>query len=222
MPIVIGGLILAFLVMLLFGGTEIDRGFLILFSSGEAPRLREAADIIRLAGGPFPLLLTAAAGLAALLVLRRWRDAALLAGIIVAGRLLVEGAQRMSANLRPGIEERLLPAQDLAFPSGQTANATITAFALAFLLTRHRPARPLALSAAAGFALAMGAAQLLLGASWPSDVIGGWALGLAWTFLLLMLARADLGDGTARPVRHSPPRGDDHGREPQNRDRPPE
>jgi hypothetical protein len=40
MPVVIAGLILSFLVMLLFGGTEMDRGLLMLFSAGGMPRLR--------------------------------------------------------------------------------------------------------------------------------------------------------------------------------------
>ncbi len=219
MPVVIGGLILAFLVMLLFGGTEIDRGLLILFSGGDAPRLRQAAAYAAVPAQALPLLAAGAAGAAYLLWRRQWRDAALLLGVILLGRLLVDSIQPLAQSLRPGVEERLLPSQNLAYPNSEAANATIGAFALAFLATRHQPARAFALAAAAAFALVVGASRLLLGESWPSDVIGGWAVGLAWTLLLLKLFGIDLGDGTARPLRHSSPQGEDHDREPQDRDR---
>ena len=91
--------------------------------------------------------------------------------------------------------------------------------ALAFLITKHRPWRAIWAGLAVLLALAVGILQLVNGLAWPSDVIGGWALGLFWPLLLLWLAGADLGDGTARPVRHSPPEGERHGKPP-HRNRP--
>jgi undecaprenyl-diphosphatase len=220
-PLVLAGLILSFLVMLLFGGTEIDRGLLLLFGGLEAPWLRPVANLIVGGAYPTPLLAAIIAGAFYLFARSRWRDALLLLAVTLGGRLLIDGVQELTHGLRPVVDERLLASQQPGYPSGHAANATVTALALAFLTTRHYPARPAALALAAAFALGAGAGRLIQGASWPSDVIGGWALGLAWTLLLLRLAGTDLGDGTARPLRHSLPKGEEDGK-PQDRDRPPE
>jgi membrane-associated phospholipid phosphatase len=201
MPFVLAGLALAWLVTLLFGGTEMDRGLLLLASRLDAPHFKAAAGIFGQLAEPFPLLLIAAAGLACLLVRRAWHDALLLGGLVLAGRVVCALLQIWTAGIRPQLEERVLASQSGAFPSSAAANATITLLALAFLLTRTRPARPVALSAAAFTSLGIGLTQLLRGETWPSDVIGGWAFGLLWVLLPLRLAGHDVGDGTARPVR---------------------
>jgi len=220
-PIVIGGLILSGLVMLLFGGTELDRALLVLFSAGDTPRLDQASAIAADLTQPIPLIVLALAG-AGLCVLRSdWQRGLLLIGVALLGRLLVEGVQALTESVRPDVDERLLPWQQGGYPNGHAANATITGFALAFLLTRHYPARSLTLGLAAAGALLVGGAPLVAGTAWPSDVIGGWAFGLAWVLLVLRLAREDLGDGTARPARHSFRQGESDGK-PQDRDRPPD
>ena len=221
MPVVIAGLILSFLVMLLFGGTELDRGLLVMFAGGEAPRLDQAANLITAAALPVPLLVMLLAGAGYLLIRSQWRAALLLLCVALLGRLLVDGIQALTEGARPAVEERLLPRQQSGYPSGHAANATITGIALAFLLTRHYPVRALALGLAAACALLVGVGRLVQGTAWPSDLIGGWALGLAWVLLVLRLARHDLGDGTARPLRHSVHQGENDGK-PQDRDRPPD
>ena len=220
MPVVIAGLVLSFLVMLLFGGTELDRALLVLFSAGDAPRLERASELVAAAAEPVPLLVLAVAGAAACCFRSRWGQALLLVGLVLLGRLAVDGIQALTEGIRPSIDERLLSKQG-TYPSGHAANATITGLALAFLLTRHYPVRALALGAAAAGALLVGAARLLTGSAWASDVIGAWAFGLAWVLLVLRLAGEDLSDGTARPLRHSAPGGENDGK-PQNRDRPPD
>ena len=206
MPLVLGGLILAFLVMLLFGGTEIDRGLLMMAARIDAPWLRDTSDLLVSAARPLILAAIAGAGAGYLLVKRDWPRALLLIGATVAGFLLVTLLQDLTAPLRPALDERLFPTQQRGFPDAHPANTTIALIALAFLVTSRRPARGIALSLAALLALTVGGARLLLGQAWPSDVIGGWAFGLAWTLFLLRLAGEDLGDGTARLARHSPPK----------------
>lgn len=223
---VVAGLILAFLIMLLFGGTELDRGLLILFGGSESVWLVAIARMLTAASAPLPLLLAAAAASLFLLARGKWRRALLVLIVAAGGRLLLEWVQVVTTGLRPVLDDLIVGAYGAGFPDGHAANATITALALAFLLTRHHPARSLALGLAAAFAITAGAARLLLAESWPSDVIGGWALGLAWTLMLFGLAGEDLRDGTARAVRHSPMEGDSHGQErpaePPRRDRPAE
>ncbi len=80
---------------------------------------------------------------------------------------------------RPALWPRLLPSpRDPSFPSGH-AVAAATFYPLAALLVgRRRPAwRRAAWVTAAGLALWIGLGRLYLGVHWPSDVLGGWAVG---------------------------------------------
>lgn len=214
MPIVLAGLLLAGLVMLLFGGTELDRGLLLLLGEAAGPHLRRAAAALAAAAAPLPLTFATGLGIGFLLLARAgWRPALLLAACGFGAQFLAILLADLTQALRPGPADLVFPTQGLTFPDPVALTAAAAPLALAFLLTRRAPFRSLALFAAAGFALAAGAARLLLAMSWPSDVIGGWAIGLCWTLLLLSAAGEDLGDGTPRPARHSPPGGKVDGRE---------
>lgn len=196
MPVVIAGLVLSFLVMMLFGDSELDRTLLVLLDGDGLPSFNQAATFVHWCAQPLPLLVLAGAGTGLLLALRRWRDAALLGGMALAGWLLTLAAQQLTLPVRPTTGASSMAGA--VYPDMGAALATITGFALAFLLTRRAPARGWALSAAAGFALAAGIAGIMAEGAWPSSVVGGWALGLAWVLTVLLLARADIGDG-ARP-----------------------
>lgn len=222
MPIVLAGLILAVIVMLLFGGTELDRGLLMLLHASAMPRLSQAAQLVTAIASPLALMLAAGAGAGFLLIRTGWQRALLLVAAAVGAQLLTLLIAEATMALRPLSSDHVFPTQGTAFPDGTASNAAATGIALAILLTRRVPWRGIALFAATAFALAAGAGRIMLGVAWPSDVIGGWGVGLFWTLLLLWLAGEDLGDGTPRPVRHSPPKGELHGRESQGRDRPPE
>lgn len=204
MPVVAFGLLLAFLVMLLFGGTEIDRGLLLLFQTGDRAEWREVAEWVTAASAPAVLLAVGLAGAGALLVRGEWRRAALLLAITLVGGLLAELIGELTVDLRPPVNERLLPTQGQAFPDRAAATAAIVGLSLAVLTARLRPWRGLALHVATWFAVAVGAARVMSGAAWPTDVIGGWAFGLLWTLLLLRLSGEDLGDGPPR-ARPRPP-----------------
>jgi hypothetical protein len=88
MPLVLGGLALAFLVMLLFGGTELDRGLLILINAGERSDLVQAAELVRVASGDIPLMVATGAAAGWLLLRVSSRTALLLLATTTGGRLL--------------------------------------------------------------------------------------------------------------------------------------
>jgi undecaprenyl-diphosphatase len=197
------GLALAWTMMLLFGAMEFDRGLLLLAYSGGRPWLAEAARWVTELGGARVLLPVSGVGLVLLLVRRAWRDAALLAGITLTGRLLVELQKGWTARIRPDAGGHLVPVESLAFPSGHAANSTMVWLCLALLLPLGSRIRPLAVWAAVWIALAVGVSRVMLGVHWPSDVIGGWAFGLFWTLLLLTLSGRRPNQGTAWPHIHS-------------------
>lgn len=196
MPVVLAGLILSFLAMMLFGDSELDRTLLILLDGTRLPVWRDIAAIVHAAAQPLPLLALVAAGAGLLLFRRRWQEAALLGGIGAVGWLLAIAAQGVTLPLRPVTS--VSPAAGAVYPDLAAALATIAGFTLAFLLTSRAPARDWALAAAALFAFAAGTASIIVVQAWPSGVVGGWALGLAWTLSMLLIARADVGDGTRR------------------------
>lgn len=194
MPVVIAGLVLSFLIMMLFGDSELDRTLLVLLEGDGLPSLDQTATAIHWFAQPLPLLLLVGAGATTLLAMRRWREAALLAGLVLVGWLLTLAAQHLTLPTRPTTGTS--PMAGAVYPDMSAVLATIVGFALAFLLTRRTSPRGWALAAASFFALAAGVAGIMTDGVWPSSVVGGWALGLAWVLTMLLIARVDIGDGT--------------------------
>ena len=198
------GLVVAWTVMLLFGGLEFDRGLLIFAYAGDHPWAAAAARWVTELGGMPVLLAVTGLGAAWLLVRREWRAAALLLAVTLTGRLLVSLMKDWTARVRPDAQGHLVPVESLAFPSGHAANATLVWLCLALLLPTNERGRALAIWAAVWLALAVGLSRVMLGVHWPSDVIGGWAFGLFWTLLLLHLSGLRVNE----PDRLSRERGD--------------
>ena len=74
----------------------------------------------------------------------------------------------------------------LSFPSGHSSGvATLVTVALVLAWPLLTPAaRRWAVVAGAALALLVGLTRVWLGVHFPSDVLGGWCLGLAWTLLV--------------------------------------
>lgn len=81
------------------------------------------------------------------------------------------------------------PSKGFSYPSGHAVFFTWLAFMLAFTLSpRIRPAlRPLLLAAALALAFVACLGRVWAGAHWPSDVIGGFLLALAWSAFVLWI-----------------------------------
>lgn len=208
MPLVLLGLALAWTVMLLFGGLDLDRALGTVFYAGERAQVAAAARVLTELGGHFVLIPLTLAGAALLAWRRRLRSAAVLLLLTLSGRFLVELQKAQIDRIRPDAHEPLVAVQSLSFPSAHAANATMVYLSLALLLTARFPRRALALWGATWLVILIGLSRVALGVQWPSDAIGGWAFGLFWTLLLLRLAGEDLGDGTPRALRHSLPEGE--------------
>jgi undecaprenyl-diphosphatase len=191
-PFSISAILLAlWLAMFLLGGphTDPDAWLAALF---HYPALAPPARAVTLLGDWGMLLpLTLAAALI-LFLARSGRRALLFLAIVGGGRVLVELQKVELGRQRPDIAGRLAHVVSLSFPSGHAAYSMMTWLAFALLLAP--PARRTAAAAAAvSVALVVGLTRLVLHVHWPSDVIGGWAFGAAWTLLLLRVA-AQLGD----------------------------
>jgi undecaprenyl-diphosphatase len=184
---------LAFLwlaMMLLGGGTSAADTFLLpLF---HWPSLVGAALLVTRFGNAYVLLPLSLAAVGFVAVRRGRRPAFLYLLLIVSGRILVELQKDLVGRARPDPAGRLDAVTSFSFPSAHAANSMIAWLGLA-LVAAPRPYRGAAVAAALTVAFMVGLTRLLLAVHWPSDVIGGWAFGAAWTLLLLRLAQGTAG-----------------------------
>jgi undecaprenyl-diphosphatase len=183
----LAGLVGLFAAMLVLGGpsAHADRAILI---ATQVDALVNPARLVTRGGDWWFVLVVGAIGAAWLLLKRLWRRAALLALLLLTERTIVEFLKLVFDRARPDPAGHKVAVHSLAFPSGHSANAMVLGLALALLLPMSPRARTAALAAAFLYAFGIGATRLVLGAHWPSDVVGGWALGALWTLLVVRLA----------------------------------
>ena len=119
---------------------------------------------------------------------RRWRSAISLALIVLGGRIAVEALKLAIERPRPHFSPYPVEIASLSFPSGHAANSMITFLALALIVAPARY-RAAAVAAATSASVLIGSTRPLLGVHWPSDVVGGWAFGIAWVVIGVELSR---------------------------------
>ncbi|QKW05243.1 phosphatase PAP2 family protein [Streptomyces sp. NA04227] len=107
--------------------------------------------------------------------------------------LVQQGLKAAFDRPRPDLPQPVDHASYSAFPSGHAMTATAVLGALLWLLHRYGAPAPL-FRLALGFTvvsvLGVGVTRVWLGVHWPSDVVGGWLLGI-----LTVAAATAVGDG---------------------------
>jgi undecaprenyl-diphosphatase len=190
--LVVSGLLAAlWLAMFLLGGagSATDLAVLRFFYAGDRPALASIARFVTELGGWRVLTALTVIFAGTLLLRGHSRRALLFLASTLTGRAMVELQKWLSARARPE-EEHLVDVTSLSFPSGHSANSTVFYVAIALLLAPllpSAPARRTLLILAAAIPFAVGLSRMMLGVHWPTDVVGGWAFGLFWTFLFLRL-----------------------------------
>jgi undecaprenyl-diphosphatase len=193
-PLAISLLALVVLAALLIGGPQagIDPPLLAQFAN---PSLVPAARLLTHLGDVTTVLAAALVVAGWLLFRGHRRRAILLLVIVISERLLIEAMKNVFDRARPDPLGHEVAVHNLAFPSGHSANSMAGWLAIALLATSPALRRP-AIALALAIALVTGICRLVLQVHWPTDVVGGWAFGAAWTLLLVRLF------GTAPPARH--------------------
>ncbi len=113
----------------------------------------------------------------------RRRDATLVVSAVVGITIAVAVLKAVYARARPDLGSAIALPHSYSFPSGHAATAVVVYGLLGMLLAERSRSRAHAsvwLVVAAAVALAIGASRFVLNVHFLSDVLAGFALGLAW------------------------------------------
>lgn len=147
-----------------------------------SPLAVDALSALSFTGAPPFLAVVAVATVAYTLRRRHVRLALFVVATSLAGGLISTTVKEAVDRDRPSLEAPVATAGGKSFPSGHAMSSTVVYGAVALtLLPAVPPRRRRALVAGATFVvLAIGATRLALGVHYVSDVLGGFALGVAW------------------------------------------
>lgn len=141
-----------------------------------------AAELTALGGYPI-LILAVVLVVIALLIARKNAAALFLSVAVISGSAASSLLKLFFNRARPDLVDHLDRTFTSSFPSGHAMLSMIAWLTLAAVAVRFiemRRLRIYVLSAALTVALIIGSTRVYLGVHWPSDVIAGWAIGLAW------------------------------------------
>ncbi len=144
--------------------------------------------------GSLPVLLLVVLAVAGFLALARlWRNLALVVGASAGGLVLMLVLKRAFDRPRPTVVPPLVVETTPSFPSGHAMMSAVVYLTLGTLLAQlcpRRRERAYVLTVAGGLTVLIGVTRVYLGVHNPSDVLGGWSVGLAWALASGLAARA--------------------------------
>ena len=148
-------------------------------------------DLTAVGGVAFLFLITGSVAVF-LLLCRKYHALVLLVATIGGGLLLSTFLKRYIDRPRPSLVPHLSYVASTSFPSGHSMLSAIVYLTLGALLARLiRPVRLKLYFLAVALLLTflVGLSRVYLGVHYPSDVLAGWAAGLAWAVLCWLLTR---------------------------------
>ncbi len=116
----------------------------------------------------------------------RWADFFTALAVIGGGELLNILLKDLFDRPRPIWNRTIITADSPAFPSGHAMSSLLIYSFLVILLwhlARNRPARVILVAAAVVLVGLIGFSRVYLGVHYPTDVLGGYAMGGAWLSL---------------------------------------
>jgi undecaprenyl-diphosphatase len=138
-----------------------------------------------------------------LVVRRFWWTAAWVLTAIVLVAPLTTAIKELVGRVRPDFANGGARLESLSFPSGHSSGIA-TLVTVVLVLTwplLGRTARRVCLALGIALAVLVGLTRMWLGVHFLSDVLGGWALGVAWTLGLAVAFGALPGGRAALPAR---------------------
>jgi undecaprenyl-diphosphatase len=141
-----------------------------------------ATDLTALGGYPVVLLLTLIV-LGYLCLSRHFIRAVEIALAVAGGAVVMMALKDFFARPRPEVVPPMYEVASWSFPSGHSSTAAVVYLTLGILLARFITQRILTLyvlATAFFLILVVGWTRVALGVHYPTDVLAGWAVGIAW------------------------------------------
>jgi undecaprenyl-diphosphatase len=173
--------------------TVIDRPTVQWLATHRTSMLTSVQVAITNLGGALVLaIVLAVTAVTAALRVKSWRPIGFAAVTIGGIQLLVYTIKVVIGRDRPGLDTRVVTADGFSFPSGHSASSLVGFALIAWLICMCTPRRTV--WATAGIAallltIAVGVSRIYLGVHYPSDVLGGWTLGLTWLTAVAVAVR---------------------------------
>ncbi|WP_380169190.1 phosphatase PAP2 family protein [Jannaschia sp. R86511] len=190
LPSLVASLVLFWMESTNSGLIAYDQGLLDRVAATRTPLADDVITVYSDLGDPAPAIVATGLAVAGLgLLWRSWTPVVLML-LGGAGSLAMSMSTKAYADrVRPPVDLAVTPMEpSWSFPSGHALNATIIAGVLAYLvISRSRSWRVAAVAVplAVLHLVLMGASRVYLGAHWPTDVVVGWTMALAWLSLVL-------------------------------------
>jgi membrane-associated phospholipid phosphatase len=170
------------------GGFPWDVPLLLAVHSTANPQLDVVVTMLTKLGvfwGVFPI-----ATVTALLLFnrRRWRSLTYLIVTLLGSIIINRTAKVLLHRVRPHLWESPAPEFDYGFPSGH-AMSSMTFVAVLVILTWRSRWRWLVLIVGTIFVLVIGWTRLYLGVHYPSDILAGWMVSVAWAVGVSLIIR---------------------------------
>lgn len=127
-----------------------------------------------------------------LIVERKFHAFWLVFGATLGAVLLTVLLKTYFARERPQLVPHLSIVHSFSFPSGHSMMASAVYLTLGTLLARWVPRRSLQIyiiCVSLLLSVLVGLSRIYMGVHYPTDVLGGWAVGLAWALVCWTIAR---------------------------------
>ena len=134
-------------------------------------------------GGPIVLGLVVLAVAGFLALQARYRSALAILLTAVTGEVLNSAMKALFLRPRPHVVPQLRAVVETSFPSGHAMNSAIiylTLGAMLMRIARGRLTKAYCMTLAVLATLLIGVSRVYLGVHYPTDVLAGWTVGLAW------------------------------------------
>lgn len=135
---------------------------------------------------------------------QRWRSLVYLLITMIGSGLINRVAKLLLHRVRPSLWESLSPEPDFAFPSGH-ATASMTFVAALVILTWGTRWSWLIFLGGSSFVVTIAWTRLYLGVHFPSDIMAGWLVSIAWAIGVSLAIRPHLAASTPTEEVHLTP-----------------
>jgi undecaprenyl-diphosphatase len=153
-----------------------------------APGVRDLTSL----GSVSVLILVVLAVAGFLALARLWGHLALVLGASIGGVLLMMVLKRGFDRPRPTVVPQLAVETTASFPSGHAMMSAVIYLTLGTLVAQLCPRwreRVYVMTVAGVLTVLIGLTRLYLGVHYPTDVLAGWSVGLAWALASGLAAR---------------------------------